>query len=185
MMFLRDKIDPNCGHFLLLFIFFFNKHFFKHSSDHWPEMTVDSTLWVSERPKATRHSAMKVVRAIRSQRDESRNVKMDLKSQRLLFSSALAFFCSSCCEGSTTDFTLCALSDLYSHFSQMPSDHHLVCEAKMGVEGGRVEGGGHLRNWERVLMLLKGRGEPSPSLFSSSPSLSPFSQSLSGYLGTR
>lgn len=47
--------------------------------------------------------------------------------------NSLAFFCSSSCEGSTTDFTLCALSDLYSLFSQMLSENHVVCVLETGA----------------------------------------------------
>lgn len=36
----------------------------------------------------------------------------------------------------TTDFTLCALSDLYSLFSQMLSEHHLVRKAEIGLGAG-------------------------------------------------
>lgn len=62
----------------------------------------------------------------------------------------------------TTDFTLCALSDLYSLFSQMLSEHHLVCEAEIGGGSNRES---HLMNGERALMLLKGRRATPPPLW--------------------
>lgn len=124
-------------------VLFHHKHFFKRSSDLWLEITVDSTICVSERPQTTRHGEIKVRRAIRSPMDESGDVKMDLKSWSLLFSAALAFFCSSSCEGSNNRlYLVCSVWPIfpYSLFSQMLSEHHLVGEAEIwGVGGGATE----------------------------------------------
>lgn len=147
-------------------VLFHHEHFFKRSSDLWLEITVDSTLWVSECPQTTRRSEIKVMRAIRSHIDESRDVQMDLKSWSLLFSPALAFFCSSSCEGSNNRlYLVCSVWPIFTlHFSQMLSEHHLVCKAEIGGCGGA--GGSnresHLMNGERALMLLKGRRATPP-----------------------
>lgn len=67
----------------------------------------------------------------------------------------------------TTDFTLCALSDLYSLFSQMLSEHHLVCEAEIG--GGEQQ---------RKPFDERGKGVDAAQREKSHP------PHLSGYLGT-
>lgn len=104
-------------------------------------MTGNSTPWMSEGPKKQNVTVRwKLHKPSDTSMTKVSAWKWTWKARvSFFFIFATVFFCSSSCEGSTTDCTLCALSDLYSQLSQILSEHHLVC--RVGVFDDWRKGG--------------------------------------------